>query len=65
MSDLLSLASSTSLWALNDRSELPALHENRVVLLGDICHPMLLFMVQGAAMATIYKGAFLCVLIIK
>ncbi|MCV2401581.1 FAD-dependent monooxygenase [Marinomonas sp. C2222] len=39
------------LWALKGRDELPTWFENRVVLLGDSCHPMLPFMAQGAAMA--------------
>jgi len=51
VSDLLASASSTFLWALNGRRELPTWHEGRVVLLGDACHPMLPFMAQGAAMA--------------
>jgi salicylate hydroxylase len=51
VSDLLASASSTFLWALNGRRELSTWHEDRVVLLGDACHPMLPFMAQGAAMA--------------
>lgn len=42
---------STFLWALNGRPVLPTWHDDRVVLLGDACHPMLPFMAQGAAMA--------------
>lgn len=51
VSELIKSASSTFLWALNGRNELPTWHEGRVVLLGDACHPMLPFMAQGAAMA--------------
>ncbi|MCW8357157.1 MULTISPECIES: FAD-dependent monooxygenase [Marinomonas] len=51
VSDLLTSATSTFLWALNGRDELPTWHNGRVVLLGDACHPMLPFMAQGAAMA--------------
>ncbi|MBU2024332.1 MAG: FAD-dependent monooxygenase [Gammaproteobacteria bacterium] len=51
VSELIKAASSTFLWALNGRDELPTWHKNRVVLLGDACHPMLPFMAQGAAMA--------------
>lgn len=42
---------STFLWALNGRPTLPTWHDDRLVLLGDACHPMLPFMAQGAAMA--------------
>lgn len=38
-------------WALKGREELPTWFDNRVVLLGDSCHPMLPFFAQGAAMA--------------
>lgn len=51
VTELLAAASSTFLWALNGRDELPTWHQGRVVLLGDACHPMLPFMAQGAAMA--------------
>ena len=49
--ELIKAARSTFLWALNGRDELPTWHKDRVVLLGDACHPMLPFMAQGAAMA--------------
>lgn len=42
---------STFLWALNGRPTLETWRDDRVVLLGDACHPMLPFMAQGAAMA--------------
>ena len=51
VSELLNSATSSFLWALNGRDELPAWYQGRVVLLGDACHPMLPFMAQGAAMA--------------
>ncbi|MGH3280431.1 MAG: FAD-dependent monooxygenase [Trebonia sp.] len=38
-------------WAIYDRSPLPAWHTDRVVLLGDACHPMTPYMAQGAATA--------------
>ena len=38
-------------WALFDRAPLDKWFDNRVVLLGDACHPMLPFLAQGAAMA--------------
>ena len=39
------------MWALFDRDPLPRWSEDRVVLLGDACHPMPPFQAQGAAMA--------------
>ena len=51
VSELLASATSTFLWALNGRNELPTWYQGRAVLLGDACHPMLPFMAQGAAMA--------------
>ena len=38
-------------WALLERDPLPAWRKNRVVLLGDACHPMTPYMAQGAASA--------------
>lgn len=38
-------------WALLDRDPLPRWFEDRVVLLGDACHPMTPYMAQGAASA--------------
>lgn len=38
-------------WPLLERNPLPLWHENRLVLLGDACHPMKPHMAQGAAMA--------------
>ncbi|MGH7932118.1 MAG: FAD-dependent monooxygenase [Candidatus Binataceae bacterium] len=38
-------------WALVERDPLPRWGEERVVLLGDACHPMMPYMAQGAATA--------------
>jgi salicylate hydroxylase/6-hydroxynicotinate 3-monooxygenase len=38
-------------WALLERDPLPRWHSERVVLLGDACHPMTPYMAQGAASA--------------
>jgi 2-polyprenyl-6-methoxyphenol hydroxylase-like FAD-dependent oxidoreductase len=38
-------------WALLERDPLPRWSEDRVVLLGDACHPMTPYMAQGAASA--------------
>jgi 6-hydroxynicotinate 3-monooxygenase len=38
-------------WAILERDPLPRWSDNRVVLLGDSCHPMTPYMAQGAAMA--------------
>jgi salicylate hydroxylase/6-hydroxynicotinate 3-monooxygenase len=38
-------------WALVERDPLPSWCEDRMVLLGDACHPMTPYMAQGAAMA--------------
>lgn len=49
--DILASASHCFVWALFDRDPLPRWSEDRVVLLGDACHPMPPFQAQGAAMA--------------
>lgn len=41
----------TFLWGMFAHAPLPRWHRDRVVLLGDACHPMLPFAAQGAAMA--------------
>lgn len=38
-------------WALFEREPLPSWHSDRIVLLGDACHPMTPYMAQGAASA--------------
>lgn len=38
-------------WAILERDPMPAWGENRVVLIGDACHPMTPYMAQGAATA--------------
>jgi 6-hydroxynicotinate 3-monooxygenase len=38
-------------WALLERDPMPAWGNNRIVLLGDACHPMAPYMAQGAAAA--------------
>lgn len=38
-------------WVLNSHAPLPSWHENKVVLIGDSCHPMLPYVAQGAAQA--------------
>lgn len=49
--DIIASASNCFVWALFDRDPLPTWSEDRVVLLGDACHPMPPFQAQGAAMA--------------
>lgn len=49
--DIIAACGSCFVWALFDRDPLPTWHEERVVLLGDACHPMPPFQAQGAAMA--------------
>ncbi|UZJ50707.1 hypothetical protein CBS101457_000027 [Exobasidium rhododendri] len=44
-------------WALNSHAALPSWHENKVVLIGDACHPMLPYVAQGAANAIEDAGA--------
>ncbi|WP_417506565.1 FAD-dependent monooxygenase [Marinomonas gallaica] len=51
VTSVLDACDETFLWALNGRPTLPKWHDERLVLLGDACHPMLPFMAQGAAMA--------------
>ncbi|KAL1311258.1 hypothetical protein AAFC00_001447 [Neodothiora populina] len=51
-------------WTLNSHQPLPAWHENKVVLIGDACHPMLPYVAQGAAQA-IEDGAVLQVALAK
>ncbi len=51
VTQLLSEVEHTFLWGLFARKPLKKWHLDRVVLLGDACHPMLPFMAQGAAMA--------------
>jgi 6-hydroxynicotinate 3-monooxygenase len=38
-------------WAIYDRGPLPTWHTDRIVLLGDACHPMTPYMAQGGATA--------------
>ncbi len=38
-------------WALVERDPMPSWGRNRIVLLGDACHPMMPYMAQGAASA--------------
>lgn len=38
-------------WAIYDRDPLPVWHTDKVVLLGDACHPMTPYMAQGGATA--------------
>jgi salicylate hydroxylase len=38
-------------WSLNTHNPLPRWFENKIVLLGDSCHPMLPYVAQGAAQA--------------
>jgi 6-hydroxynicotinate 3-monooxygenase len=38
-------------WALVERDPMPSWGKNRIVLLGDACHPMMPYMAQGAASA--------------
>ena len=49
--DIIAAAGPCFVWALFDRDPLPRWSEERVVLLGDACHPMPPFQAQGAAMA--------------
>lgn len=49
-------------WTLNSHRPLPGWHENKVVLIGDACHPMLPYVAQGAAQAIEDAGVLQCVL---
>ncbi|KAG9691592.1 FAD/NAD(P)-binding domain-containing protein, partial [Aureobasidium melanogenum] len=49
-------------WTLNSHRPLPAWHENKVVLIGDACHPMLPYVAQGAAQAIEDAGVLQTVL---
>lgn len=49
-------------WTLNSHRPLPAWHENKVVLIGDSCHPMLPYVAQGAAQAMEDAAVLQCVL---
>ncbi|RAL01458.1 salicylate hydroxylase [Aspergillus ibericus CBS 121593] len=49
-------------WTLNSHFPLPTWIENRVVLMGDACHPMLPYVAQGAAQAIEDAGVLACAL---
>ncbi|KAF7716618.1 Salicylate 1-monooxygenase [Penicillium ucsense] len=49
-------------WTLNSHAALPSWVENRTVLMGDACHPMLPYVAQGAAQAIEDAGVLACVL---
>lgn len=49
-------------WTLNSHRPLPSWHENKVVLIGDACHPMLPYVAQGAAQAMEDAAVLQCVL---
>ncbi|KAE8325769.1 FAD/NAD(P)-binding domain-containing protein [Aspergillus sergii] len=49
-------------WTLNSHTFLPSWVENRTVLKGDACHPMLPYVAQGAAHAIEDAGVLACVL---
>lgn len=49
-------------WTLNSHRPLSSWHENKVVLIGDACHPMLPYVAQGAAQAIEDAGVLQCVL---
>ncbi len=48
---VLAAADQVSKWALVDRDPMPRWGEDRIVLLGDACHPMPPYIAQGAAAA--------------
>ncbi|KAF3390573.1 3-hydroxybenzoate 6-hydroxylase 1 [Penicillium rolfsii] len=49
-------------WTLNSHAFLPSWVENKTVLMGDACHPMLPYVAQGAAQAIEDAGVLACVL---
>jgi len=49
-------------WTLNSHLPLPSWVENRCVLIGDACHPMLPYVAQGAAQAIEDAGVLACAL---
>jgi salicylate hydroxylase len=49
-------------WTLNSHCPLPNWFENRCVLVGDACHPMLPYVGQGAAQAIEDAGVLTCAL---
>ncbi|EWC44383.1 hypothetical protein DRE_01209 [Drechslerella stenobrocha 248] len=49
-------------WTLNSHARLPSWVENKVVLIGDACHPMLPYVAQGAANAIEDAGVLTVVL---
>ncbi|KAG9588546.1 FAD/NAD(P)-binding domain-containing protein, partial [Aureobasidium melanogenum] len=49
-------------WTLNSHRPLPFWHQNKVVLVGDACHPMLPYLAQGAAQAIEDAGVLQVVL---
>ncbi|EMC93097.1 hypothetical protein BAUCODRAFT_38008 [Baudoinia panamericana UAMH 10762] len=49
-------------WTLNSHKPLPSWVENKVVLMGDACHPMLPYVAQGAAQAIEDAGVLQAVL---
>jgi salicylate hydroxylase len=49
--DLMDLASTWSVWTLNDRAPSPYMAKGTAALVGDAAHPILPFLAQGAALA--------------
>lgn len=49
-------------WTLNSHRPLPSWIENKCVLIGDACHPMLPYVSQGAAQAIEDAGLLTCAL---
>ncbi|KAL4810661.1 salicylate hydroxylase [Aspergillus unguis] len=49
-------------WTLNSHMPLPSWIENKCVLMGDACHPMLPYVAQGAAQAIEDAGVLSCAL---